>query len=280
LLLSLLLLTAYPDVLLFGETFVFRDFGIFGYPLAAYHRESFWQGEIPLWNPLNGCGIPFLAQWNTMVLYPGSLIYLLLPLPWSLNLFCLAHLFLAGMGMYFLAHRWSENRLAASFAGIVFASNGLLLNSLMWPNNIAAFGWMPWVVWAVERAWQKGGRPMLVAAIIGALQMLAGAPEIILFTWLMILAVWTVNLLEGEACRLRQLGRLAGVLALISALAAAQLLPFLDLLLHSDRNAGFGPGSWSMPVWGWLNLFVPLFRCYQSPPGVFFNYDQDWTSSY
>jgi len=50
-----------------------------------------------LLNPLNDFGLPFLAQWNTMTLYPGSLIYLLFPLSWSLGIFCLAHLFLGGM---------------------------------------------------------------------------------------------------------------------------------------------------------------------------------------
>jgi hypothetical protein len=54
---------------------------------------------------LNDCGLPFLAQWNTMTLYPLSLFYLLLPLSWSLGVFCLGHLFLGGMGMYFLSHR-------------------------------------------------------------------------------------------------------------------------------------------------------------------------------
>src|SRR5947207_11814157 len=71
---------AYPEVVLGVRTFFFRDFGFFGYPLAFHHRESIWHGEIPLWNPLNNCGLPFLSQWNSMALYPGSLLYLVLPL--------------------------------------------------------------------------------------------------------------------------------------------------------------------------------------------------------
>src|SRR5438034_7345821 len=141
---------AYPEVVLGMRTFFFRDFGFFGYPLAFHHRESIWHGEIPLWNPFNNCGLPFLAQWNAMVLYPGSLFYLVLPLSWTLGVFCLLHQFLAGLGMYFLAHNWTGNRLGAMVAGTVFAFNGLTLNSLMWPNNIAALGWMPWVVLLVD----------------------------------------------------------------------------------------------------------------------------------
>src|SRR4030095_3016242 len=47
LLLGLLLCAAYPDVLFGERTFFYRDFGIFGYPLAHYHRECFWRGEVP-----------------------------------------------------------------------------------------------------------------------------------------------------------------------------------------------------------------------------------------
>src|SRR5881394_190293 len=183
LLLAGCIFAAYPEVVLGMQTFFFRDFGYFGYPLAFHHRESFWQGEVPLWNPLSNCGLPFLAQWNTMTLYPGSLFYLVLPLSWSLSAFCLMHQFFAGLGMYFLAACWTRNRLAASIAGMVFAFNGLTLNCLMWPNNIAALGWMPWVVLQVERASSRGGRQTILAVTFAAMQMLAGAPEIILFTW-------------------------------------------------------------------------------------------------
>src|SRR5207249_5269365 len=112
--------------------------------------ESFWRGEVPLWNPLSSCGLPFLAQWNTMALYPFSLFYLLLPLPWSFGVYDLGHLFLAGLGMYLLARRCTGTRLAAALGGLAFAFNGLTWYGLIWPNIIAALAWMPWVVLAVE----------------------------------------------------------------------------------------------------------------------------------
>jgi len=96
LLLGLLICATYPEVIIGTKTFFHRDFALFGYPLAAYHRECFWHCKLPLWTPLSYCGLPFLAQWNTMTLYPLSLFYLLLPLSWSLGVFCLGHLFLGG----------------------------------------------------------------------------------------------------------------------------------------------------------------------------------------
>src|SRR5438105_2456688 len=188
--LALVVFATFPGVALNSSSFVFRDFGLFGYPLAHYFRESFWRGEVPLWNPLNNCGLPFLAQWNTLVCYPPSLIYLLLPLPWSLNLFCLLHLMLAGVTMYFLALRWTSSGLAASVAGLAFVFSGSVLSTLIWPNYIATLAWVPAVILCCERAWCEGGRRVVLAGLVGAIQMLAGTPELIFFTWLIVLALW------------------------------------------------------------------------------------------
>ncbi|MBI3417961.1 MAG: YfhO family protein [Verrucomicrobia bacterium] len=275
-----LLAAAYPDVVFQFQTFCFRDFGYFGYPLAHYHRESFWRGEIPLWNPLSNCGLPFLAQWNTLVLYPGSLIYLLLPLPWSLSAFCLAHLFWAGMAMYWLAHRWTGHRLAACVAGLAYAFNGLSLNCLMWPNNVAGLAWMPLVVLFVERAWREGGRMIFLAAFIGALLMLSGAPEIILFNWGFLGLLAFAQIFRSRAARANLLWRFPLVVLLVVGLCAAQLLPFLDLLKHSQRSESFANADWAMPPAGWANFIVPLFQMFQNRQGIFFQHGQFWTSSY
>jgi len=280
--LTVCIFAAYPEVLLGVRTFFFRDFGYFGYPLAFHHREAFWRGEVPLWNPLSDCGLPFLAQWNTLVLYPGSLLYLLFPLSWSLAVFCLVHQFLSGLGMYLLAMRWTGNRFAACVAGMAFAFNGLALNSLMWPNNIAAFGWMPWVVLQVERAWNEGGRQSVLASAFAGMQMLAGAPEIILLTWAALSAMLCAQAIYSPSRRILFLKRFLGLVLIVTGLAAMQLLPFLDLLTHSQRDTGFGRSAWSLPGTGWANFLVPLFHCFSSPAnqGVFFQYDQWWTSSY
>jgi hypothetical protein len=278
----LLIFAAFPTVLLGGRTFVIRDFGLFGYPLAYFHRESFWRGELPLWNPLNHCGLPFLAQWNTLTLYPCSAIYLFLPLTWSLPFFCLAHMFWGGLGMYFLAWEWTRHRFASALAGIVFAFNGLTLNALMWPNIESALSWLPWLLWLAPRGWRDGGRTLVWAVLAGAMQMLTGGPEPVLFTWLILLALVGADWFGRPALRIWILFRFLALGALVALICAIQLLPFLQLLAHSQRDAGFGATShnWSIPFWGWANFFVPLFRTCPTAQGVYFQTEQNWTSSY
>ena len=279
-LLGLLIFAMFPDVLLGTRTFVFRDFGLYSYPVAHHVRESFWRGEMPLWNPLNNCGIPFFAQWSTMALYPPFLFCVLFPLSWSLGVFCLLHLVWAGLGMYFLAHRWTGSRFGAAAAGLVFVFNGIMLSCLIWPYYVAVISWSPFVWLATERAWREGGRWIPLAALAGAMQMLAGIPEIILLTWLTLAALLAVELFAGTGPRALWLGRCLLVIALVTALGAVQIFPFLDFLPHSHRDSGYAGGEWAMPGTGWANFLVPLFLCYETSTGVFMQHNQGVVSSY
>ena len=216
---------------------------------------------------------------NTLALYPPSLLYLLLPPAWALPFFCLTHLFLGGLGMYFLAARWSGSRLGGAVAGTIFACNGLSFNFLMWPSHIATFALMPWVVWLAREAWECGGRKIILAALAAAFQVLAGGPETILFTWLFLLALAAVALPKTAPPRLVLARRFFAVGGLALCLAAAQWLPFLDLSLHSNRSSQFGNSAWSMPPCGWANFLVPLFQT--SPwQQIVVQEHQYWTSSY
>ena len=282
LVIGLLLFALYPGVLLGTQTFFYQDYGLFTYPLAHYAHQSLWRGEVPLWNPLNNCGVPFLAQWNTSVCYPLSLIYLLLPLPWSLNIFCLGHLVLAGTSMYLLAFRWTQNRLAASIAGLAFGLNGLMLNCLLWTGNPAALSWQPLVVLGVERAWRQGGfRQIALAALAGAMQMLSGAVELVLCTWIMLVILWLCEAGRKSVPLWPSLGRLTATVTLVAALAAVQILPFLDLLAHSERDSSYAAAeTWPLAFWGLANFVVPHFHASQSVLGTHHLAGQYWTKAY
>jgi hypothetical protein len=136
---------------------------------------------------------------------------------------------------------------------------------------------MPFVVLLTERAAREGIRAVPLAALVGAVQMLAGAPEVILFTWLLAAAVC---LTTRETPWRRRIGFFLLTGSLVAALTAVQLLPFFDLAAHSHRDSNYSTDVWAMPPWGWANLLVPLFHCTSSIIGVYSQDAQQWTSSY
>ena len=277
--LGLALFACFPQVWLGWESFYSRDYGALAYPNIHLQREFFWRGELPFWNPFSNCGQPFLAQWGTMALYPGALVYLLLPLPWSLSLFCFAHVWLGGFGMYLLARRWTETNFAAALAGTLYVFNGVMFASFVWPNYLATLGWMPFVVFLAERVWREGGRWVVSMSLVAAMQMLAGAPEVILFTWLIVGVLFVCDAVRSPVSSFPFLRRIGAVVLLTAGLAAIQLLPFFELLQHSHRDAGFGTDKWQLPLWGWGNFLVPLYNAFETPSGQYYQFSQGFLSS-
>jgi hypothetical protein len=277
--LALALFACFPQVLLGLESFFTRDYGVLAYPNIAFQHDCFWRGELPVWNPYSNCGQPFLAQWGTMTLYPGALIYLLLPLPWSLSLFCFAHLWLAGFGMYRLAKHWTNSNFAGAVAGTAFVFNGITFASFVWPNYLVTLGWMPFVLLLAERAWREGGRWIIGTSLIATLQMLSGAPEVIVFTWLIIGSLWVCDAMRAPVSSLPFFRRMIAVVLLTSGLMAIQLLPFFELLHVSHRDVGFGTGRWQLPLWGWGNFLVPLYNSFETTSGQYYQYSQGFLSS-
>ena len=290
--LGLTLAAVFSPVLFLGETFYYRDFGALAIPTAVYQKASLLAGEIPFWNPYSNCGAPFLAQWGTMVLYPLSLIYVLLPMPWALNFFCIAHLWLGGMGMYLLARRWTNSTWAAALGATAFVFNGLTLAALAWPNYSAAIALFPWVVLTAERAWNPRIGPVLLAsrersksgaiitaAVVAALQLLTGVPELCALTWIILALLWAVRAFSEPAIAKKSLLRFAAVAAATAGFVAIQVLPFLELLENSQRAPGFNGGKWELPFAALANLVLPRFRTFVTPEGTAFQYGQAFLTS-
>jgi hypothetical protein len=279
LLLAAALIVAFPQVALGLHTFFYRDFGALGYPGAIFMRDSLLRGELPLWNPYSHCGVPYLAQMGQW--YPPAWLCYFLPLPWAENFSMLVHLWFGGFGMFWLLRRWGVGNFAAAFAGFAFLFNGVSLSCLLWGNYIASLAWLPWITGCVMESWRGGGRWIVLAAFASAMQVLTATPEITLLTWIFLGAIWLGEIVSGEIKFFISGRRACVVIFLAGGITMIQMLPFFDLIAHSQRHSNSAAAAvWSMPGWGWANLLVPLFHSYQSPQGPWFQNGQEFLASY
>src|SRR5262245_40547747 len=112
---------AIPIAALFGpalaneRTFAMRDAAHFYYPLFEWCCREWAAGRVPLWNPLENCGLPVLADTTSSVFYPGKLLFLV-PISFGLRykLFITLHVVLASAGSYALARTWKASPSAAA----------------------------------------------------------------------------------------------------------------------------------------------------------------------
>ncbi len=255
---------------------VLADSAMIYLPWQVADRRSLAQGEWPLWNPDLFAGYPFQGNPQTQLYYPVTWLLWGLPLPAAILLNRLLHLWLAGAGMYVLLRAWGSSRSAALVAGLAFAGSWVLYTQIELDGILAVYPWLPWVLAAVEQAWQRRSWAWTAGAsgLLGVLT-LAGHLQYVFYS-VAFLSLWLLARLGVAAFALRreeraarrawgsQAARAGAILGGGLALSLPQTLPFLELALHSTRtSAGL---SITSPTWDvlryvllqQLTLFAPL----------------------
>jgi len=226
--------------LITGEVFTFCDHTDYFQPLRWFTAHTIRAGELPLWNPYNSSGEPWLANPQTCVFYPPAWLFLILPFATAYTLFLLLHVILLGVGAFlFFSHRASPG--AALIGAVALMVCGPVLSLLDVQNNLMTFAWIPLILWcAASRA------PAWPSALAIAMSFLAGEPFFAAIGAILFAIIRRRDLLD--------------VGARAAALSAVQMLPFLEAVRGSDRM-GHEPRELlfrdSMPLRDWLHLAIP-----------------------
>ncbi len=262
----------------------------------GYQVERFSQGEIPLWDPYQYGGFPFLADTQTAVFYPPRLLTEFIttaggtPSPGelytALQAEMAAHVLLGTLLMYAFVRRLtaSEERRNASssaFAGLIaaltFGYGGYLSGYPQLQLAILEAGiWLPLALLGVFQATRdvRPGRLCLVLAGVAlGLSLLAGHPQTTLFALYVTLAFLGWRQWQHASGSWRRwlpsvipAALVVGIVA--GGLAAVQLLPGLEYLrltsrgnlTFDDRGNGFPLADVAQVIWpGFMTLWSPLY---------------------
>ena len=243
-----------------------------GHDMLAYYyrawdtaREGLRAGQLTLWEPGIFGGFPFLAQPQQNTFYPPNWINVLLPTRVGVTWLMVFHVWLAGFGLYLFARQMGARRLPAVLGGLGFAFGGLLTGRL-WAGHApvyAVFVWTPLLlaalVWAIER---RSWAAAVVAGGPWGLAVLAGHVPSFLYVGLIWGAFVLYLLLTRPGARRWVVGVAVVSAGVGLALAAVQLVPFLQFSLGSGRVAtadyAFAT-DYSFPPAHLITLLVPEF---------------------
>lgn len=204
-------------------------------------------GEIPLWNPHQFGGIPFLAAGQHSMLYPFSLLYVVLDLPVAYGWFTVLNLWLAGLFMLAFVRSLGLGRGAGLLAGIVYQLGGFILSSVVFQMMVGGYAWLPLMLWMIERLVRRQSPSVSLIVGAGALGMniLAGHAEITLYSLLIagyyggLRSIWQawqervqVALWRGV---LERGALLVALVALGFGLGAVQFIPLLEFAASNWR---------------------------------------------
>ncbi len=251
------------------------------YAWKQFAREQITQGEIPLWQPYIVGGAPFLAAGQSSMLYPFSLLFLIMPLSAAYGWFTVSQLWLAALNMYIFARVLGIRRPGALIAALTYQLSGFFMVSVVFPMIIATAAWLPLELAMIELTIRQGkalgGQPATIPWVaVGAIGLgmatLAGHVEALYFTLLVMAfyAMW--RLIAGLVATWNEPGkwgklirRSLWLLLLVGmglALGAVQLIPAYELASRSFREGAASLAqvrSWAYPTRRVIAFLMPNF---------------------
>ncbi len=247
---------------------------------GAYQYQRMSQGQIPLWNPWNNGGMPFLADPQTAVFYPPRLLTIAagtLTGGWSyflLELEMAVHVLAFSLLMYLLLRRMTGHLNGsvpgAAVAAIISGYGGWTTGyPLLQLAILESAIWLPLVVLGIYEATRQkvvNWRWLMLSGLALGVSWLAGHSQT---SWqLSMLAVAWLGWRAWEQRSGRRLFAymLLVVVMLAFGLAAVQLLPGIEYLQHTGRaGLGYDAKGNGFPVRDLLQFLFPAQLSLFSP---------------
>jgi hypothetical protein len=244
------------------------------YPMLKYGFAQLRSGQLPLWDPYQSCGTPFLAVPNIGLFYPLYLPYLLLDAATAFDLDVLVHLVIASVAMFLLCRHFGLGRAASWVAGIVYTYSGGMLLKVYFPNFIAPVVFIPLIFLLVDDIlWRHTWRSSALLAAVVGVTLLGGNVQFSYFTALALLPFALTR--AAVAGRARGGGAVAAggaglaVAALLALLVAAvRVLPAVEYMGDTWRPPGsLDVRAASVMAIGPRQFVTNLFTPGPPPPG-------------
>jgi hypothetical protein len=257
-----------------GKAFLWEDFVYQWYPFRQFAASTLARGEIPLWNPYNFNGMPFLAEIQTEVFYLPMTILTLFVRDGRLDVFWLQlanilHYWLAAAGMFLLSRSYGLRRIPSLFAGIAFGFSGFLVLHAIHQVILVVVAWFPLITWMFRRT--LGSRSWLWVfgtGIVLGHSFFGGSPQMSLFFYFFLLCFVVFEVITGHGMRgllrrpaLVAFVKSAVIVAVSFGIAMVQFLPTQEMSALSARaqitfeKATEGSLGWSQLI----TLLTPKF---------------------
>ncbi|MAU10970.1 MAG: hypothetical protein CL607_14200 [Anaerolineaceae bacterium] len=246
---------------------------------GAYQYERMSAGEVPLWNPYNNGGFPFIADTQAAVFYPPRLVTIGLSKlagDWSYNALQLEaafHVLLLSVLMYgyvrLLTIGSQHSILAALGSAIIMSYGGFTAGSP--PLQLAlleAAVWLPLAASGIFLATRNGyqWRWMILAGFALGLSWMAGHPQTSWFLTYAMVGYFGYRVYVTQA-RLRDFLVGTVMMGIVTVgITAVTLLPGVEYLMLATRSDfGFDAKSNGFPLQDVIQFVMPGTMSYWSP---------------
>jgi hypothetical protein len=247
---------------------------------GAYQYSRFADGEVPLWNPYNNAGLPFIADTQAAVFYPPRLATIAISSltgGWTYNALqaeMALHVLFYTFAMYALIRRLtldSPHSPWAGFVAAIVAGYGGYLSGYP-PLQLAlleAGVWLPLALLGVleaTRVEKIDWRWLAVSGFALGLSWLAGHPQTSWFATYMLVAFYGYRVYVRRDGWLNFIGGTALIGVITLGIVAVQFLPGLEYQARSMRSGlDFEAKGGGFPIQDVIQFLFPGIMSVWSP---------------
>jgi hypothetical protein len=244
-------------------------------PWRYYAWEQISQGILPLWNPLNGMGVPFFANYQLALFYPPGWVAFLFAwfgktewMTWAHSLLLVMHIIWMGLGMMAFTKKLGYSDLGRVISSLSIALSGYFIARGSFFSMIWTASWIPWILFFLEYVvvkpipiwsdWKK----FTGLSVCLSMLLLAGHAQLAWYGLLFSFAWILMRIISKHGIRaLLPHSLIMGSAFLLSVLLASiQLIPTFEFLTQSQRSSAVDYDiAMTFSFWHWrlLGLFLP-----------------------
>jgi len=253
-------------------------------PWRNFYAQSLLENKIiPLWNPFEFSGVPFIANASSGIMYPFTILFLLFPADLAFGYGFLLDFILLGLFSYLFMRSLNIGKIGALGASIILTFSGTVFTRI-YPGHLFildTFLWLPLLLYFVERTYKKENfLYSLYASIPIALMLVSGNPQIALYALLFTLIFIFLRIFFAIDRKVIFKYSLGIVISLFFGvlLSLGHVIPLLEFSSASSRGGGvdyFFASTFSLPPKQLVSFLLPFF--FGSPvDGTFWGKGNFW----
>ena len=223
------------------------------YPWKTFTIDSLKQGILPLWNPYSFSGTAHLANYQSAVLTPLNLLFLILPFMDAWSIAVLLQPLLAGIFMYLYLRSLSLKKISSLIGSVSFMFCGFITTWMGYETLGYAILFLPLALFSIEKFYStQSAKYLSLFSVTLPLSFFSGHFQISLYFTLFVVLYLFYKYITTRRNKLFLYTFFYFFLGLL--LTMPQVLPSIEAYANSLRSTIFQKVE--VIPWGYMATFI------------------------
>ncbi|PIR80330.1 MAG: hypothetical protein COU25_00660 [Candidatus Levybacteria bacterium CG10_big_fil_rev_8_21_14_0_10_35_13] len=243
---------------------VAQDTFRFIYPFKILVMDLVKHGQLPLWNPYNGNGMPLLASINIGYFDPLNILFFVFSNHLSLTLIIIIQTLLIGICTFLYAKSIKLGNKTSFFMAVIFTLSGAVITRIVFVQFTLGIALMPFLLFLLERYRENSQKTYLFILAPAVFVLLVSTHfQYSFYILVFVCFYWIFRHKNKELTN--GIGRFIYPFLFILlglGLASIQLIPAIELFRYANLNAqssSFIFNSFLLPLNHFVTVLIPNY---------------------